>query len=97
VFENLDTLLAGALVLLGVAQAVIGMMTKFGLKGLALLGSSAAVLVALSFATYYGWEYVPVRLVLIPVFATLAAGGYWRYRNGSPVEVPADDPEMTTV
>jgi hypothetical protein len=79
---NLAALFALAVALIGVAQAVIGMMTKFNLKGYALLGSSAVVMVGLVLAVRYGWEYEALRLVLAAIIATLTSAGYWRYRNG---------------
>ena len=83
---NLGALVAAVAVMVGVAQAVIGMMAKFGLKGYTMLISSAVAMLALVFAVRYGWAYEPVRLALGAILAVLTAAGYWRYRNGEPTE-----------
>jgi len=97
-FAQIDTaLLVGSAVLIGVAQAVLGMLTKFGLRSYALLGAGAAVTTALVLIVRYGWELEPLRLVVLSLLSVLSAAGYWRYRNGADVGVPIDDPESTRV
>lgn len=97
-FTQLGTaLLVGNVVLVGVAQAVLGMLTKFGLRSYALLGAGAAVTTALVLIVRYGWEIEPLRLVVLSLLAVLSAAGYWRYRNGAEVGVPIDDPQSTRV
>jgi uncharacterized membrane protein YccC len=80
--------------IVGVAQAVIGMVRKFGLRGNALLATSAIITTVLVLLTTYAWDYEPLRLVVVSVMGTLTAAGYWRYRNGEQevvVASPEDD------
>lgn len=80
----------------GVAQAVIGAVRKFGLTGNALLAVSCIVTALLALLVRYAWGIEWLRIVVQSVLATLAAAGYWRYRRGDePPFTPADE-ESTT-
>jgi membrane protein implicated in regulation of membrane protease activity len=80
---------------LGVVQAIIGMLKKFGVKGNMLLVWSMPIAIALTVAVYYLGAYPLFQQVMQTVMLVLSAGGWWRFRNGELPSLSPDDPDMT--